>query len=396
MATANETLMDATIRHQVQLMRFSSRMALDAYKLLEASDREIVALLAEGASELSGIRLEAMLNEIRRLRRAVVDAIDLEVRPDLAGLGDIEASWEVAAMTTAVPVQVAFNTVSPATLRAAVATPINGIELKGWWDRLAVADSQRIEQQLRLGIVQGETNAQIVRRIRGTKAAGYSDGVLAITKRDAETVVRTAANHVSTAARQSVWEANADIIQGIRWVATLDGRTSSSCRARDGEVFPIDKGPRPPGHPNCRSTVVPVLAGEQIIGERATVRDTRTRAQQETDFRADAQAAAGSNWANMTAKERNAAVRARREAWAQENIGQTPSNTTYQKWLKRQPASFQDDVLGPTRGRLFRDGLELDKFVDSSGKQYNLTQLRATLDDDQKELLDRLRNQQGT
>lgn len=394
MATANETLLDATVRHQIQLLRFSSRMAVDAIKLLEASDREIVALLAAETTELTGIRLEAMLTEIRRLRRAVIDSVDLGVRPDLDGLGAVEAAWETSAMSTAVPIiGVAFNTVAPAQLRAAVATPINGLELKSWWDRLAVADSQRIEQQLRLGLVQGETNAQIVKRIRGTRAMNYTDGVLAITKRDAETVVRTAANHVSTAARQSVWEANADIIQGIRWVATLDGRTSSSCRARDGEVYPINKGPRPPGHPNCRSTVVPVLAGEQLVGDRATVRDTRTRRQQEIDFRADAQAKAGSNWANMTAKERNAAVRNEREAWAQENIGQAPSNLTYQTWLKRQPASFQDEVLGPTRGRLFRDGLELDKFVDSSGKQFNLDQLRTTLDSDQKELLDRLRDQ---
>lgn len=394
MVTANETLLDATVRHQIQLLRFSSRMAVDAIKLLEASDREIVALLAAETTELTGIRLEAMLTEIRRLRRAVIDSVDLGVRPDLDGLGAVEAAWETSAMSTAVPIiGVAFNTVAPAQLRAAVATPINGLELKSWWDRLAVADSQRIEQQLRLGLVQGETNAQIVKRIRGTRAMNYTDGVLAITKRDAETVVRTAANHVSTAARQSVWEANADIIQGIRWVATLDGRTSSSCRARDGEVYPIDKGPRPPGHPNCRSTVVPVLAGEQLVGDRATVRDTRTRRQQEIDFRADAQAKAGSNWANMTAKERNAAVRNEREAWAQENIGQAPSNLTYQTWLKRQPASFQDEVLGPTRGRLFRDGLELDKFVDSSGKQFNLDQLRTTLDSDQKELLDRLRDQ---
>lgn len=394
MATANETLLDATVRHQIQLLRFSSRMAVDAIKLLEASDREIVTLLAAETTELTGIRLEAMLTEIRRLRRAVIDSVDLGVRPDLDGLGAVEAAWETSAMSTAVPIiGVAFNTVAPAQLRAAVATPINGLELKSWWDRLAVADSQRIEQQLRLGLVQGETNAQIVKRIRGTRAMNYTDGVLAITKRDAETVVRTAANHVSTAARQSVWEANADIIQGIRWVATLDGRTSSSCRARDGEVYPINKGPRPPGHPNCRSTVVPVLAGEQLVGDRATVRDTRTRRQQEIDFRADAQAKAGSNWANMTAKERNAAVRNEREAWAQENIGQAPSNLTYQTWLKRQPASFQDEVLGPTRGRLFRDGLELDKFVDSSGKQFNLDQLRTTLDSDQKELLDRLRDQ---
>lgn len=391
MATANEELLDATVRHQIMLLRFSSREAAQAVEILEQSDRALVAMLQEQLTETAQTRLEQLLIEVRRLRAAAIAAADAATRPDLQELSQIEANWEVAAMTAATPVQVAFNTVSPAVLRAVVASPVNGIPLQGWWDRLAAADAQRIEQKLRLGILQGDTTDQIVRSIRGTRAAGYSDGVLAITKRDAETVVRTAANHVSTGARQATWEANADVISGVRWVATLDGRTSPVCRSRDGEVYPIDKGPRPPAHPNCRSTVVPVLAGEEIVGDRPTVRDSRTRRMRERDFSAEARDEVGAReWSKMSAGDRRALVRAKREAWADENIGSTPSNVTYQDWLKRQPAKFQDDVLGATRGRLFRDGLTLDKFVDASGRQYSLDQLRGRLDEDMRDLLDRL------
>ena len=201
MPTANEELLDATVRHQIVVLRFSDRMATDAARLLEASDRELVAMLQTELTEFAEARLNAMLIEVRRLRAAAIQAVDADVRPDLDGLSQVEATWEAGAMGAAIPVDIALNTVSPAALRAVVASPINGIPLQGWWDRLAASDAQRIEQQLRLGILQGETTDQIVRRIRGTKAAGYSDGVLAITKRDAETVVRTAANYVSTGAR---------------------------------------------------------------------------------------------------------------------------------------------------------------------------------------------------
>lgn len=393
MPTANEELLDATVRHQIVVLRFSDRMAADAARLLEASDRELVAMLQTELTEFAEARLNAMLIEVRRLRAAAIQAVDADVRPDLDGLSQVEATWEVGAMGAAIPVDIALNTVSPATLRAVVASPINGIPLQGWWDRLAAADAQRIEQQLRLGILQGETTDQIVRHIRGTRAAGYSDGVLAITRRDAETVVRTAANHVSTGARQATWDANADIISGVRWVATLDGRTSAVCRSRDGEVYPIDKGPRPPAHPNCRSTVVPVLAGAEIVGDRPTVRDGRTRRKRELDFAQEVRDDVGpKEWSRMSATERRTKVKAKRDAWADENIGSTPSNVTYQDWIKRQPAKFQDEVLGPTRARLFREGgVPLDKFVDASGKQYNLDQLRTRLDQDARELLDRLR-----
>ncbi|MCK5550121.1 MAG: hypothetical protein KAI41_06270, partial [Hyphomicrobiaceae bacterium] len=39
-------------------------------------------------------------------------------------------------------------------------------------------------------------------------------------------------------------------------------------------------------------------------------------------------------------------------------------------------ASFQDEVLGPTRGRLFRAGeIDLKGFVDNSGDTFTLRQL---------------------
>jgi hypothetical protein len=57
--------------------------------------------------------------------------------------------------------------------------------------------------------------------------------------------------------------------------------------------------------------------------------------------------------------------------------GQVPKDVTYQEWLRRQPPEFQDDVLGPTRAQLFRDGdVSLDRFVDESGEQLTLDQLR--------------------
>ena len=59
--------------------------------------------------------------------------------------------------------------------------------------------------------------------------------------------------------------------------------------------------------------------------------------------------------------------------------GGAPAGQTYQQWLKRQPKEFQDDVLGPTKAALFRDGeLSLDKFVDMrSGKPFDLAALKA-------------------
>jgi hypothetical protein len=49
----------------------------------------------------------------------------------------------------------------------------------------------------------------------------------------------------------------------------------------------------------------------------------------------------------------------------------------YQSWLKTQPNAFIDEVLGATKGALFRDGgLTLDKFVDHNYQPLTLEQLK--------------------
>ena len=82
MPTANEELLDATVRHQIVVLRFSDRMAADAARLLEASDRELVAMLQTELTEFAEARLNAMLIEVRRLRAAAIQAVDADVRPE--------------------------------------------------------------------------------------------------------------------------------------------------------------------------------------------------------------------------------------------------------------------------------------------------------------------------
>jgi SPP1 gp7 family putative phage head morphogenesis protein len=374
---ANEDLYDATIRHQVQLLRYSKGQATSVAKLLAEADAELVAKIAGGLTEVSEARLKALLVDVRKLRAAAMERVSGELKKDMTELAGNEASWEMEAIQASVPAELKLNSVSPATMKALTGKPINGVPLDGWVGTMASGDISRIEQQLRLGVSQGETLDQLVRRIRGSKANGYADGVVSMTTRNAQTIARTAVNHVSNTARQEVWNANSDIIRGVRWCATLDGRTSDVCRGRDGHEYPIDQGPRPPGHPGCRSTTTPILAGDRIVGDRPFVRDTRTRKARETDFRTEAQSAAGEKWKGMTAGQRTEAIKAQRTKWVAENIGQVPSSTTYDSWMRKQPQAFQDEVLGKAKAEMFRGGMTLDKFVDEKGKSYTIDQLKA-------------------
>ena len=59
-----------------------------------------------------------------------------------------------------------------------------------------------------------------------------------------------------------------------------------------------------------------------------------------------------------------------------EMVGPVPATTTYQTWLKGQSVAFQNEILGNTKAKLFRDGgLQLDKFVNRNGDELTLSEL---------------------
>lgn len=57
--------------------------------------------------------------------------------------------------------------------------------------------------------------------------------------------------------------------------------------------------------------------------------------------------------------------------------GSVDANMDYAQWLKRQSAEVQDEVLGPVRGKLYRQGgLTLEKFSTDRGEWLTIEQLR--------------------
>jgi hypothetical protein len=386
-ATANEIYRDAVLRHQIGLRRYSAGLAKKVAVLLEEADKALTAQLnmrladfTPGQTDFTSERWKALLSDIRDQREAVVQQIQALTRGELPPLSVMEGAREVAILEAAIPIRVELATIAADQLRAIITSkPFHGRLLKDWFMELKHTDQSRLIQALQIGMVQGEPITELVRRIIGTRANAYADGILAITRRDANTIVRTAVNHVSNTARSYVWDANEDIIQCRIWTATLDGRTSAMCRARDGHGAPVGNqelpegvppleppDATPPGHMNCRSTMVAYINGVGVVGHRPTVTDTRTRRQREIDFR-------------KQAKAEGKTIQQVRKEWSDKHIGRVPAATTYQEFLARQSVLFQNEVLGPTRAALFRNGgLKLDQFVDRAGNELNLHDLAAT------------------
>lgn len=387
MPTANEELLDRSVAHAVDLERFKSHAQQKIRAILNRARDDLKQQINVTDREDLYRRLEALVNIEGKAHNESWKYLNSQ----LEELADIEGAFWINTLTTALPV--AYNFIQPAgehIYAAAMARPFQGRVLAEWAQTQEADAMRKVRDAIRLGFVEGESIPEITRRIVGTRAMGYKDGVLEISRRNATAVVRSAVSHTAAMARERSFEANSDIVSKVYWNGTLDGRTTQVCRARDGKEYTTDGKPightlpwlGGPGraHWQCRSVSVPGFDDETVadlIGERPQVTDTRTRRVREIDFRAQAKAEAGEEWSALSESARRKRISEIRRKWTRDNVGTAPASTTYEQWLRRQDRSMVEDILGKQKAALFLDGkVSIDKFSDRRGGELTLAQLR--------------------
>lgn len=274
-----------------------ARFLVDAVKLIvrEGSERAKTKLLDE-AKALAGL-------EVRFLQKAGKDILGAQ-----------------------------FRTAAPSLVEAAITRqPMLGRPLGEWFsDWVPKATEARIVARVRAGMVAGEAAPQIVRSLQGTRALQYTDGVMAQSRRAVAMLTRTTMTHTSSVARDLTFQKNSDVVERVRWVATLDLRTSLICASLDGKTWAVDEPhPSPPAHPDCRSTLGPA------IGPPAGMR-----------------AALG---------------------------GRVDGKTTVEQWWKTRSVAEQNMAIGKAKAEAWRAGkLTIEEMVDTAlGRTLSLDELRA-------------------
>ena len=357
--TANDKIQDRYISHQTYVLRFGAHQGNQAKETISATESELARLIREYIEILKKPQNQTSIRKLNQLRRDVDEVrspgfkeAEAFYTSEMVAFAASEMLFVEKAFTDALPdipgfkLKIPLNTVDDLVTK----NTYNGLTLNQWWTRLEQSDIDRVVQSTVFGVTQGLNSTDIANNIRGN---------LKTTDNGIDMITRTVTNGIGNAARDEVYKANAEIIDWVVWHAVLDGRTSEICIHLDevGKWRPDEPHPTPPAHPNCRSVLVPSVDPQGLIGERATVGGT--------NFRRAAREKAGDRWKTMTEKQKLNAITRARNNYGKEVIGFVPAETTYEQWLRKQPASFQDEVLGKTKGRLFRnEGLSVDKFVD--------------------------------
>jgi SPP1 gp7 family putative phage head morphogenesis protein len=333
--------------------------------------RGILAQLKDSLATWAGDSTELTATELQGLVELQSDFVTDQLRKvlpvgDRSAVNTVEISPQFAqSVVTTDPTQInvvalsddlvaavqgAPQTFSLTAAKGATITLPSGEVVAKTFRGIAESQAERFSSVVRNGLLTGEPTPSIAKRLIGNLQFGETTKnvkqlvaaggeLTTVADNQIITLVRTSINQVANAASQQVYEANQDITQKYKYVATLDTRTSSICRALDGREFEYGKGPVPPQHFNCRSTTVPVIDSD-ILPPSTTAKR-----------------------ASMD--------------------GPVPINTNYGQWLYDQPREVQAEVLGKEKVAYFRKLSDkygsrdaMAKLVRDDGSELTLEQLR--------------------
>ena len=309
---------EALYRNAIDLNRYSNSVArrvINAYNDIIIDAVNQLRTIDELAAPVKAARLRAILAQLKdSLATWASDATELTAL-ELQGLAELQSEFVTDQLARALPpgqrnavrtveispqfaqavvttdptqinvvalsddlfaaVQGAPQTFSLTAAQGTMITLPNGEVVSKAFRGIAVDQAERFSQVVRNGLLTGEPTPAIAKRLIGNlefgetaktarQLAAAGGQATAVADNQILTLVRTSVNQVANAASQQVYEANQDITQKYRYVATLDTRTSSICRALDGKEFEYGKGPMPPQHFNC-------LPGDALVAPRGRI-----------------------------------------------------------------------------------------------------------------------------
>ena len=145
-----------------------------------------------------------------------------------------------------------------------------------WRDKERLLNT--LQGELTRGLIRGEPYGKIAQRIAGR---------MGVARSAAARLVETEAAFFSSRGQLDAFR---DLgVEQYEFVATLDSRTSETCREMDGKVLPLSEFKpgitAPPLHCHCRSTTCPYFDDEFTEGETRAARDPETGKTVQVDSR---------------------------------------------------------------------------------------------------------------
>lgn len=349
MGALDAFIADLILTHGLNLLRLSADVRIKVLNLLGAMAKELAGRLAQDdLTDFGKQRMNALLRESNAIIDLYYGKAQLELFDTLNGLGRVEADFTAKVLTEAFKAQIGIGLPADIFLEKLVGdTLIQGAASATWWKRQGMDTQFRFANAVRQGAAQGETTSEIVARVVGKKDM---PGVMEVSRRNAYSLVHTSVQAVANAARLATFKKNADVIECLVWLSTLDSHTCLICAERDLARYTLEDQ-KPIGHK------LPWNGGPGAIHfscRCAITTKSKTYAQLGIDLPEPADS-----------------TRASRD-------GQVSGDMNFKDWLAGKDAAFRKEYLGPGRAELYEQGkITLSDLLDLRGNPLTLDQLKA-------------------
>ena len=359
MKSVNEKILDEITGYSVDLQRLEVSVKAKIRRELKKLEKSLIEELntsdmwSAKRTQTKNKRLKTLLKQTEETIKDSYKQIAVEHTTTLAGVASLAEKQAIKSLNQAIKFEYAKPLMTKQMFKAIASdTLFEGAPSKEWWSRRGVAFRNRFGDTVRQGMLRGETNDTIIRNLIGTPLNKFKDGALTPSYRSAEALVRTSVQAVANESRLMTYADNDELIKEIEWVSTLDARTSQTCMSLDNlrwtnpERKPIGHNIIFPGitaHWNCRSTQVAITKSWEELGAKGKFKEMPESTRSSMD-------------------------------------GQVSDKLSYEGWLKTKPKSFQKDVLGAKKYKLWKEGkLPFTDMVNQSGNALTLEQLENKL-----------------
>lgn len=361
--SANQKLADEAVKHRLYLSRYGTGTARKMQAIMKKAELEISAELFRALEKTQPTalnwnqkRLATIKKSLQKVTFDLYEQVFGQLNADLKELVEYETGYQAGALRAAIPTEAqAFMNIQQTSWSqvwaAATAKPFQGALLSEWAERMPEALVNKIGNAVQQGVLLGESYTDIIKRVRGTKAANYADGVVGRQRNtDLANVVKTAVNHVTAEAREETARVNDDIIKAREWLSTLDNHTSKMCIIRDRLLYTSGSKPKPIGHN------VPYGAGPGRL--HFCCRSTET-------------------WVIKSWEELGIPMKELTSGTRASMNGQVPRDMKYSTWLARQPYAVIEEVVGVQRAQMIVDGkIDVADMFTDKGEWLTLKQLK--------------------
>lgn len=256
---------DANGITMAQTKRLLSKEELGNFKMTLEEFREKALANQDGrwTKELDSIYIRSRISRLQALQtqiRGHLNELGHEQARTMTGLlGDVykDAYYRTLhQIQTGTGVGVSFARINDAALDKVLNKPWAGSNFSRriWKDKRKL--QTELERVVSNSFIRGDSLDKTIRAFQGKMDVSQSN---------AERIIQSEVAFFTEQASAAGYSSSG-VVEKYEILATLDGRTSSTCRSKDGKVFPVSEmvvgETYPPFHARCRTTTVPFFDDE--------------------------------------------------------------------------------------------------------------------------------------